>query len=58
MTIRSEAETLRAAITVALAYLQAGGAANTAEAIKALREARATPRDVPPEATGLEYRGG
>ncbi len=46
----SEAETLRAAITVALAYLDAG---YPGEAAKALREAKATP----PEPTGLEERG-
>lgn len=50
----TEAETLRTAIAVALAYLDTGGDRNAAEARKVLREARATPR----EGTGLEERGG
>ena len=49
----TEADTLRTAITVALAYLDSG---HVTEARAVLREARATPRE--PPATGLDYRGG
>lgn len=53
----TEAENLRRAINLARTYLLAGGAANTAEALKVLTEARAIPRDEPAY-TGLEVRGG
>ena len=57
----SETETLRAGITIAITYLRAGGAVNAGLALRALEEAKATPRDVPAEVrepTGLDYRGG
>ena len=57
----SEADTLRAGITIAITYLRAGGLANAGLAHRALEEAKATPRDVPAEVrevTGIEYRGG
>lgn len=43
----TEAETLRRAITVALAYLDSG---QPGEARQVLREAKATPRETPAEA--------
>lgn len=57
----SETETLRRGINVAIAYLKAGGGVNAAMAMRVLEEAKATPRETPPEVrevTGLDYRGG
>lgn len=51
----SEAETLRAGITIAITYLRAGGLVNAGLALRALEEVKATPRDVPREVTAPGY---